>query len=53
MDQSTKQVNVSYRMSAGADVGLNQEEHRLGFNRLVVIEQVSAVVDNDTVLPVS
>ncbi len=53
VDQSTKQVNVSYRMSAGADVGLNQEEYRLVFNRLVDIEQVSAVVVNDTVLPVS
>ena len=53
VDQSNKQVNVSYRMSAGADVGLKQKEYRLVFNRLVDIEQVSAVVVNDTVLPVS
>lgn len=52
-DRSANQLNVSYRMSAGADVGLNQEEYRLVFNRLVDIEQVSAVVVNDTVLPVS
>lgn len=53
VDQSTKQVNVSYRMSAGADVGLKQEEYRLVFNRLVDITQISAVVVDDTILPVS